>query len=163
MLHAKYESSSPYDLGQKDFKNFFLYLYVKSKTQQHRTNFHSRAIIWSILVETHWMMLHAKYESSSPYGLGQKDFKNFLLYLYVKSKTQQHRTNFRSRAIIWSILVEAHWMMLHAKYESSSPYGLGQKDFKNFLLYLYVKSKTPQHRTNFHSRAIIWSILVEAH
>ena len=31
-------------------------------------------------------MLHAKYESSGPYGLGQKDFKNFPLYLYVKSE-----------------------------------------------------------------------------
>ena len=38
-----------------------------------------------------------------------------------------------------------------------------KKIFKNFLLYLYVKSKNPQHRTNFHSRAIIWSILVEGH
>ena len=28
-----------------------------------------------------------------------------------------------------SILVEGHYMMLHAKYESSSPYGLGQDDF----------------------------------
>ena len=27
-----------------------------------------------ILVEDHYMMLHAKYESSSPYGLGQEDF-----------------------------------------------------------------------------------------
>ena len=46
-------------------------------------------------------------------------------------------------------------MMLHAKYKNSSPYGLGQEDFKNFLLYLYVKSENPQHRTNFYSRAII--------
>ena len=59
----------------------------------------------------------------------KKIFKDFLLYLYVKSKNPQHRTNFYSRAIIWSILVEGHKMMLHAKYESSSPYGLGQEDF----------------------------------
>ena len=31
-----------------------------------------------------------------------------------------------------------------------------KKIVKNFLLYLYVKSETPQHRTNFHSRAIIF-------
>ena len=36
-----------------------------------------------------------------------------------------------------------------------------KKIFKNFLLYLYVKSENPHHRTNFHSRAIIRSILVE--
>ena len=56
-------------------------------------------------------------------------FKNFLLYLYVKSENPQHRSNFYSRAIILSILVEDHKMMLHAKYESSSPYGLGEEDF----------------------------------
>ena len=38
-----------------------------------------------------------------------------------------------------------------------------KKILKNFLLYLYVKSENPQHRTKFHSRAIIWSILVEHH
>ena len=59
---------------KKIFNNFPLYLYVKSENPQHRTNFHSRAIIWSILVEGHNMMLHAKYETSSPYGLGQEDF-----------------------------------------------------------------------------------------
>ena len=30
-----------------------------------------------------------------------------------------------------------------------------KKIFKNFLLYLYVKSETPQHRFNFHSRPMI--------
>ena len=59
---------------KKIFKNFHPYPYVKSENPQHRTNFYSRAIIWSILVEGHNMMLHAKYESSSPYGLGQEDF-----------------------------------------------------------------------------------------
>ena len=56
-------------------------------------------------------------------------FKNFLLYLYVKSKNPIHRTNFYSRAIVRSILVENQQMMLRAKYESSSPYSLGQEDF----------------------------------
>ena len=59
----------------------------------------------------------------------KKIFNNFLLYLYVKSKNPQQRTNFHSRAILWSTLVEGHKMMLHAKYETSSPYGLGQEDF----------------------------------
>ena len=31
--------------------------------------------------------------------------------------------------IIWIILVEGHKMMLHAKYESSKPYGMGQEGF----------------------------------
>ena len=40
---------------------------------------------------------------------------------------------------------------------------VGDKIFKNFLPYLYVKSENPQQRTNFHSKAIIWSILEEGH
>ena len=59
----------------------------------------------------------------------KKIFKNFLLHPYVKSENPQNKTSFYSRAIIWSILVEGHYMMLHAKYESSSPYRLGQEDF----------------------------------
>ena len=38
-----------------------------------------------------------------------------------------------------------------------------KKIFKNFLLYPCVKSKNPQHRINFYSRAIVLSILVEGH
>ena len=59
----------------------------------------------------------------------KKIFKDFLLYLYVKSENPQHRANFHTMAIIWSILVDGHYMILHAIYESSSPYGLGQEDF----------------------------------
>ena len=59
----------------------------------------------------------------------KKIFKNYLLYLYVKSENPQMRNNFLSRAIILSILVEGHCMMLNAKYESASPYDLGQDDF----------------------------------
>ena len=59
----------------------------------------------------------------------KKIFKNFLLYLYMKSENPQQRTYFLSRAIILRSLVEGHYMMLYAKYESSSPYGLGQEDF----------------------------------
>ena len=37
-------------------------------------NLHPRSIIWTNLVEVHQKMLHTKYQSSSPYGLGQEDF-----------------------------------------------------------------------------------------
>ena len=81
----------------------------------------------------------------------KKIFKNFLLYLYVKSENQQHRTNF-----------EDPWV----KHFTTEPRGTqvwDKKVFKNFLFYLYAKSENPQHRTNFYSRTIIWSILVEGH
>ena len=35
------------------------------------------------------MMLHANYESSSPYAWDKKIFKNFLLYLYVEYRFAQ--------------------------------------------------------------------------
>ena len=76
--------------------------------------------------------LRVKHFTTEPCGTqvwDKKIFKNFLLYLYAKSENPQHRTNFYSRAIIWSILVEGHYMMLHAKYESFSPYSLVQEDF----------------------------------
>ena len=57
-------------------------------------------------------------------------FKDFLLYPFVKSKNPQQRANFNTTAIILSILIEGHQMMLHAIYESSSPYGLGHEDLK---------------------------------
>ena len=54
-------------------------------------------------------------------------------------------------------------MMLHAKYESSCPYGLGQEDFQKFPSLSLCETKNPQHRINFYSRAIVFSILVEGH
>ena len=59
-----------------------------------------------------------------------KIFQNFLLYLYVKSENPQHRTNFHYRAIIWSILVEGHWMILHAKMKALALTVLDKKIFK---------------------------------
>ena len=55
-------------LDTKFFKDFLLN--VKSKTPQQQAYFHTRAII---LIESHEIMLNAKYESSSPYSLGQED------------------------------------------------------------------------------------------
>ena len=83
----------------------------------------------------------------------EKIFKNFLLYLYVKSETPQHRANFRARAITWTVLVEGHLMMLHVKYYSSSPYGLGQEDFKGFFFVVCHGNKGSSWNSN------LWSIL----
>ena len=61
---------------------------------------HTRPIIQSLLVEGHLMMLHAKYESSSPYGLRQEDFLRFPSLALCGIQDQQHRANFHTRAII---------------------------------------------------------------
>ena len=37
------------------------------------------------------------------------------------------------KKIILTIFIKSHQMMLHAKYECFSPYGLSQEDLKRFL------------------------------
>ena len=61
---------------------------------------HTRAIILSILVEDHWMMLHAIYESFSPEDLGQEDFERFPSLSLCEFQNKQNRANFHDRAII---------------------------------------------------------------
>ena len=56
----------------------------------------------------------------------KKIFKNFLL-CEIREPTTEDLLPFLGHNLI--ILVEGHYMMLHAKYESSSPYGLEQDDF----------------------------------
>ena len=96
------------------------------------------------------MMLHAKYERYSPYDLGQDDllrFPSFSLCEIREPKTRPIST----LGPLFEYLVEGHQMMLHAIYDSSSTFGLGQ----DFLLYLYVKSENPPHREIFDNKAII--------
>ena len=69
----------------KIFKDFPLYVCIKSMTQQQMVNAHTRAIIWSISEEIHEMMLHANMKAAALRILDMKIFKDFLLYLYVKS------------------------------------------------------------------------------
>ena len=52
---------------------FFVPIF-QNVTPQIRASFDPRGIKWTHLVEVHSKTLHAKYQSSSPYGLGQEDF-----------------------------------------------------------------------------------------
>ena len=154
---AAYQISKLYafQFQRRILKIGFFCSYVPNCDPWSWASFDLRGIIWTNLVEVHKEILYTKYQSSRPFSFKEEEFWNFL-FLFLCS-------NLWPRGIIWTNLVEVYLKMLHTKYQSSSPYGLGQKIFKNFLVYLYVKSKTRQHRTNFHSRAIIWRILVEGH
>ena len=48
------------------------------------------------------------------------------------------------KKIILTFFIKGHQMMLHAKYECSSPYGLSQEDFKRFPSLILCKIVCPQ-------------------
>ena len=55
---------------------------------------------------------------------------------------KQERQIVETYAIPTPVLVQGHYIMLHATYESSGLYHFDKKVFKDFLPCLYVKSKT---------------------
>ena len=79
------------------------------------------------------MILHAKYEYSSPHGLSQEDFKRFPSLFPCKLRCALAEPKYDHRNIILIILVENHKIMLQTKYECSSHNGLSEEDFKRFL------------------------------
>ena len=66
----------------------------------------------------------------------KKIFEVFTIYIYGKPMTPQGGANIDPRGIIWTILVELHQMMLHAKYLSPRPCGFGEEDFWSFFFRL---------------------------
>ena len=107
-------------------------------------------------------MLNTKYQSSMPSTSEEKNFEDEILCSYVPFCDLPHRVG----PILTPGASSKHLNKLgrgpleDAKYEIPNMKALAltvweKKIFKNFLLYLYVKSENPQHRTNFYSRAII--------
>ena len=70
---------------------------------------------------------------------------------------------FGPRGIIWTNLIEVHSVMLHTKYQGSTPYGFRQEDFSMFSLLSLCKKCEPWGRAIFGTRVIIWTDLVEDH
>ena len=87
----------------------------KTNDPQGGANIDPRGIIWTILVEVHSMMLHAQYLSPRPCGFREKDFWSFYYIHIWKTIDPLGRGQYWPRGIIWTILVELHYMMLHAK------------------------------------------------
>ena len=58
--------------------------------------------------------------------------------------------NFGTRGIIWTNLVEVHYVMLHTKYQDSRRHGFRQEEFFMFFLYISLcKTCDPQGRGKF--------------
>ena len=88
------------------------------------------------------MKINTKYQSSRPNehekdktrnfnrGLGfrlpRKFSYNWLTYTYVKMSKSQDRTCNETRGILCAKLVDVHKMMVHAKFQSSKPFGFKQ-------------------------------------
>ena len=88
----------------------------------------------------------------------KKNFEIFFLCSYVPTCDPRDRCSFDLRDIKWANLVGFIRRYYIQNIKALAVTFWDKKNFENFLLYLYVKSETPQH-TNFHSRAILWSIL----
>ena len=56
-----------------------------------------------------------------------------LAKVMVQEKKQPEGTLSDPKEITLKNFIKSHQMMLHAKYECFSPYGLSQEDFKRFL------------------------------
>ena len=59
------------------------------------------------------------------------------------------RASFDPRSIIWTILVEVHYKMLHTKYQSSAPSSFREDKFQSFLFCSYVSNLWPPGRSHF--------------
>ena len=81
------------------------------------------------------MMLHTKYQGSTPYGFRQDFFLCFPYISLCKTCDPRGVAIFCFRGIIRTNLVEVHKVMLHTKYQGAMPKGFRQEDFFIFSLY----------------------------
>ena len=93
-----------------------------------------RGTVGRIYKGNHNTLLHTKYESSGPCGLGEDDF--FLCFSHCKSMGANDPWGgaiFDPRGMVVRIYKEDHYTLLHTKYESSEPCGFGEEDFFIFF------------------------------
>ena len=93
-----------------------------------------RGTVGRIYKEDHYTLLLTKYESSGPCGFGEEDF--FYVFPIVslwELMTPGAGAIFDPRGMIGRIYIEDHYTLLHTKYESFGPCGLGEDDFFMFF------------------------------
>ena len=169
MLYTKYKSSRPSSFKDEEFWSWSSSVLYSNLCPLPHPGAGPVLTPWGIifthLVEIHKEMLYTKYQSSRPSSFKEEEeFWNCLSLFFCSN--------------LWPLGRSKCWLQGHhmntlgrgpledASYQISKlePLWFGTKRFlKISFFYLDVKSETPQHRTNFHSRAIIWSIMVEGH
>ena len=85
-------------------------------------------IIWMKFTKVYKEMLHTKIKALSLPVSEKKSFEVGLLRSHVPTCDTRVGVSFDPKGIIW-IKLKVHKEMLNTKYQSSSPYSLGQKDF----------------------------------
>ena len=98
-----------------------------------------------------------------PYGYVQVDLASFPYIIPCKTCDPWDGAKFDQRAMIWTLLVEAHLIKLHAKFSKPMPYGYVQVDLASFPYIIPCKTCDPWDGAKFDQRAMIWTLLVEAH
>ena len=131
MLCTKYESSTP-SFREEVFWSLPSWFLCSNLWPQGQGQFDPRGIICTNLAEVHKEMLHTKYQNSMASSFREKEFWRWASLFLCSNLWPQVGTSFDPRGIICTNLVEVHQKMLHTKYQSSSPYGLGQEDFYKF-------------------------------
>ena len=90
-----------------------------------------RGTVGSIYKGEYYTLVHTTYESSGPYGFGEKDF----FYVFPMTPPEWGPMDPRGKVgqIYSRIYKEDHYNMLHTKYESFGPCGFGEEDFLKFF------------------------------
>ena len=82
-----------------------------------------RGIILAFSVDHHEMILHAKYQSSRPFCFIDEDILRFYYIFLCKTGPSPGMAQLDPRGMILAISVDHHEMIIHAKYQSSRPFG----------------------------------------
>ena len=86
--------------------------------------------IGSIYKGEYYTLVHTTYESSGPYGFGER---RFFCFSQDAPGTGPVWTPVARLAGFIAGFIEDHYTLLHTKYESFGPCGFGKEDFLKFF------------------------------
>ena len=66
-------------------------------------------------------------------------------------------------SVLNALIIKSHQMMLHAKYECFSPYGLSQEDFKRFPSLILCNIMCAWAEPKYDPKGIILTIFIKGH
>ena len=163
MLHTKKVSSIPSSFREEEFWSWSSLFLCSNLWPPGWAQFWPQRNHMNNLIKVHKEMLKTKYQSPTSSSFrGEELWRLDSLFLcsnmwppgWGQSWPQEHHMNKFGRGPLECYISNNKAIVLSV---------WDKKIFKNFILYLYVKSENPHHGTNFHSRAIIWSTLLEGH
>ena len=91
-----------------------------------------------------------------------QSFKRFPSLFLCKIGCTRAEPKYDPKEIFLTFL-KSHQMMLHAKYECFSPYGLSQEDFKRFPSLILCKIVCTWAEPKYDPKSIILTIFIKGH